>query len=48
MCDATHHKPFGLVSTAGNEVHRRIFYILDDKIVFFYQWLYYKLWPVDL
>ena len=33
-CDATHHKPFGLVSTYGNEVRRRIVYILDDKIVF--------------
>ena len=48
MCDATHHKPFGSGSEAGNEVRRLIVYILDDKMFLFYQWLYYKLWIMDL
>ena len=30
MCDATHKKSFGLGLTAINEVHRRIYYILDN------------------
>ena len=48
MYYATHRKPFNLVSTAGNEVRRCIVYIIDDKIVLFYQWLYYKLWLMDV
>ena len=43
----------GLVLTAFNEVRKCIVYILDDIIVFFYQWLYnaaaysYLIHPLD-
>ena len=39
MCDATHNKSFGLVSTAINEVRKRIYSIPDDIFGFFYQYL---------
>ena len=31
MCDETHHKSFGLGSTAVDEVHRHIVFILEDR-----------------
>ena len=37
MINATDKKSFGLVLTAINEVRKRIYYILDNKFVFFYQ-----------
>ena len=40
MSDATNNKSFGLVLRASNEVCKRIYYIIDDIFVFFYQWLY--------
>ena len=40
ICDATHHKKFGLVLTALNELHRHMVFILDDIIVFLCRLLY--------
>ena len=37
MSDATHNKSFGSRVTAINEVHKRIYYSVDDIFVFFYQ-----------
>ena len=41
MYDVNHHNPFGLGLIDVNEVRTCIVYILDDIIIFFYQWLYY-------
>ena len=40
MCGATNHKSYGLGLTAFDEVGKRIVYILDYTIVFFYQYFY--------
>ena len=40
MCNATHHKSFGLIWTAFNEVRSRIVFIPDNIYLFFYQFLY--------
>ena len=37
VCNATHNDSFGLWLTAINEVHRRVYYIIDDIFVFFYR-----------
>ena len=46
MCDVTHNKPFCLGSTAVNEICKRIFCILDQKI--FYQWLNNIVYVVEI
>ena len=41
MWDATHNKYFGLgLLTDINELHKRIYYIVGNIFVLFYQWLY--------
>ena len=35
ICDATHNNPFGPGLTAINELHMRIYYIIDDIYMFF-------------
>ena len=40
MCDTTHNKSFGLGLTDINEMLKRIYYILDNIYILFYQWLY--------
>ena len=32
MCNGTHHKTYGLVSTDVNEMHMRMVYIIDDIV----------------
>ena len=44
MCDATHHKSFGLGLTAFNGVHRHIVYILDGIFILLYKCIYNILW----
>ena len=41
MSNVTNNKSFGLGLTAINEVHKRIYCMLDGIFVFFYQWFYY-------
>ena len=48
MCDVTNYKSYGLGLAAANEVRKYIVYIIDNIIVFFYQWLYKIMRPVDL
>ena len=36
VCDATLRESFGSGLTAVNEVHQRVFFILDDIYIFFY------------
>ena len=35
MCYGTHHNPFVLGLVEFNEEHKRIVYIVDEKIAFF-------------
>ena len=39
ICNATHNNSFGSVLTAIHEVNRRLYYIMDDIFVYFYQCL---------
>ena len=48
MCNVNHQKPFGLGLTDVNEVHKRILFIIYDKIVFLYWNLYHILCLVAL
>ena len=37
MSNATNNKAFGLGLTSINEVRKRIYYIVDERFVFFYR-----------
>ena len=39
MCDATHNTSFGLGLITINEVHRQIYYNIDNILAFFHQYL---------
>ena len=47
MCDTIHWKYFNTSLTATNKFLKRIFYIVDDIIILFYQLLYVLLWVVS-
>ena len=48
MCDATNHESYGSGLTAVTEVRKRLVYMLDDIIVFFYGQVYDNLRLVAL
>ena len=40
MCDVTHLKSFGLGLAYFNKIHKNIVYILENRFIFLYLWLY--------